>query len=87
MKLRNNVDLTITASSSKNLTSKSRGGGKYEVTAETSNWKLRPDLQYSFSDRVRGGMHLEVGKTHNKLIGDSSYSEFGLDVNISIRGN
>jgi len=87
MKLRNNVDLTITASSSQNVTSKSRGGGKYEVTAETSNWKLRPDLTYSFSDRVRGGMHLEVGKTHNKLVGDSSYTEFGLDVNISIRGN
>ncbi|MBN2356897.1 hypothetical protein JXO59_12345, partial [candidate division KSB1 bacterium] len=86
MRLKNNVDLTVTVSSSKNVTRKSRGGGNYEITAETSKWFLKPDLQYSFSDRVRGGLHLEVGKTHNKLIGDMSYTEFGLDVNISIRG-
>jgi len=30
---------------------------------------------------------LEIGKTHNKGIGDSSYKEFGIDVNISIRGS
>ncbi len=86
MRLKNNVDLTVTASSSKNVTRKSRGGGKYEITAETSKWFLKPNLQYSFSDRVRGGSYLEIGKTHNKLIGDTSYTEFGIDVNISIRG-
>ena len=87
MRLKNNVDISVTFSMGENITSKSRGGGEYEVTAETSKWFFKPNMTYSFSDRVRGGAHLEIGKTHNKLMGDSSYKEFGIDVNISIRGS
>lgn len=87
MRLKNSVDLSLTLSSGSDVTSKSRSGGNYEVTGETSKWLLKPNMNYSFSDRVRGGAHFEVGKTHNKLIGDSSYKEFGIDVNIIIRGN
>ena len=86
MRLKNSVNLQVTISSKSNVTRKSRAGGEYEITAETSQWLLKPDLQYSFSERVNGGMFLELGKTHNKLIGDTSYYEFGLNANISIRG-
>ncbi len=86
MRLKNSINLQVTISSSSNVTRKSRAGGDYEITAETSKWFFKPDLQYSFSDRVNGGAFLELGKTHNKLIGDSSYYEFGINVNISIRG-
>ncbi|HOC89916.1 MAG TPA: hypothetical protein PKI90_10235, partial [bacterium] len=86
MRLKNNVNLQVTVSSKSNVTRKSRTGGEYEITAETSQWLFKPDLQYSFSERVNGGMFLELGKTHNKLIGDTSYYEFGLNANISIRG-
>lgn len=86
MRLKNSINLQVTVSSNSNVTRKSRSGGEYEVTAETSKWFFKPDLQYSFSDRVNGGAFLELGKTHNKLIGDSSYYEFGINANISIRG-
>jgi len=87
MRLKNNVDISITFSMGNNVTSKNRAGGEYEVTAETSKWFFKPNMTYSFSDRVRGGAHFEIGKTHNKMMGDSSYKEFGIDVNISIRGS
>ncbi len=87
MRLKNSIDFQFTFSMSEQQTLKSRAGGDYEVTAETSKWYLRPQVNYSFSDRVRGGAHFEIGKTHNKLIGDSSYKEFMIDVNISIRGS
>ncbi|HNW59719.1 MAG TPA: cell surface protein SprA [bacterium] len=86
MRLKNSVNLQVTVSSSANTTRKSRARGDYEITAETSKWLFKPDLQYSFSERVNGGAFLELGKTHNKLIGDTSYYEFGINVNISIRG-
>jgi hypothetical protein len=87
MRLKNNIDLQVTFNMSTNSTLKSRAGNPYEVTAETSKWYFKPSVRYSFSDRVRGGAHFEIGKTHNKLIGDSSYKEFMIDVNISIRGS
>ncbi|NIA31549.1 MAG: hypothetical protein GWP06_16785, partial [Actinobacteria bacterium] len=86
-RLKNNIDISVTFSMGNNTTEKSRGGGNFEVTAETSKWFFKPNVNYSFSDRVRGGAFFEVGKTHNKLIGDSSYKELGINVNISIRGN
>jgi cell surface protein SprA len=86
MRLKNNVDVSVTFSMGSNITEKSKGGGEFEVTAETRKWFFKPEMTYSFSDRVRGGAHFEVGQTKNKLIGDSSYKEFGIDVNISIRG-
>jgi hypothetical protein len=69
-----------------NVTEKSKGSA-YEVTAETSKWILKPTVDYSFSNRVRGGAYFEIGKTHNKQIGDTNFKEFGINVSISIRGN
>jgi hypothetical protein len=43
-------------------------------------------MTYSFSNRVRGGAHFEIGKTESKLSGDTNIKELGIDVNISIRG-
>lgn len=87
MRLKNNIDISVTFSMGDNVTEKSRGTGAFEVTAETSKWFFKPNVTYSFSDRVRGGAFFEIGKTHNKLIGDSSYRELGINVNISIRGS
>ena len=86
MRLKNNIDLSITFSMSSNVTEKSRGEGEYQVTGETSKWTFRPNLTYSFSQTVNGGAHFEIGKTHNKLVGDSSFKEFGIHVNIKIQG-
>ena len=86
-RLKNNVDISLTFTSGGNRQEDSINGKPFEVKSETSKWLLKPDINYSFSDRVRGGMFFEIGKTHNKMLGDTSYKEFGINVNIAIRGN
>lgn len=85
-RLQNAIDIALTFTLGNNVTLKSRGEG-YEVTAETSKWIFKPTVDYSFSNRVRGGAYFEIGKTHNKLIGDTTFKELGINVTISIRGN
>jgi cell surface protein SprA len=85
-RLQNEISFKLTFTLGDNITEKSKGQG-YEISAETSKWILKPTVDYSFSNRVRGGTYFEIGTTHNKLIGDTSFKEFGINVNISIRGN
>ncbi len=87
MKLKNNVDISLTFNMTKSVTEKSKGAGKFEETNLTEKWSLSPKLTYSFSNRVRGGVSFEIGKTKNKLTGETSIQALNLDVNISIRGN
>ncbi|MBN2001046.1 cell surface protein SprA [candidate division KSB1 bacterium] len=87
MRLKNNIDVAITFSMGSNVTEKNRGEQGWEPTSETSKWFFKPNITYSFSDKVRGGAHVEVGKTHNKMIGDTSYTEFMINVDIAIRGS
>lgn len=85
-RLQNAIDIALSFTLGDNVTEKKKGGD-YEVTAETSKWILKPTVDYSFSNRVRGGAYFEIGKTHNKLIGDTEFKELGINVSISIRGN
>lgn len=88
MRLKNNIDIQIAFNMGSNKTEKYRGNeGKWGISAETSKWTFKPSIRYSFSNRVRGGAHFEIGKTQNKILGDSSFKEFGIEVNIAIRGN
>ncbi len=84
--LKNNIDLSLTLSSTSNESFMTREG-KWIPKDSNEKWEFKPTMRYSFSDRVTGGMFFTVGKTKNKMIGDTSLQEFGIDVNISIRGN
>lgn len=86
--LKNSIDLSITFTSSNNISEAARGQTDiYEEVDNTSRWSFTPKLTYSFSSRVRGGAHFEVGKTKSKRAGETKIKELGIDVNISIRGN
>ncbi|MFQ5632112.1 MAG: hypothetical protein ACE5I1_25365, partial [bacterium] len=86
--LKNTVDFSVTFNMNKTLTESIRGDrGEYVVSSERSSWTFEPRITYSFSNRVRGGTHFQIGKTKSTLAGDVSIKEFGIDVNISIRGN
>ncbi len=87
MRLKNSIDLSLSVAIGSDRTWKKVSDGGYESTNETTKWTFKPNLNYTFSDRVRGGMHLELGKNHHKLLGDTTFKEFGLEVNISIRGS
>jgi len=85
--LKNSVDLSInfTQSSTENSAKYSQDSQEV-VNTSTKRWELSPRMTYTFSTRVRGGAHLTYGKTENRLIGKTTITEFGIDVNISIRG-
>ncbi|MFH1861453.1 MAG: cell surface protein SprA [bacterium] len=59
--------------------------GKFIETNFTNNWSIKPSLDYTFSNTVTGGMHFEYGSNKSKL-SESNFQEFGLTVNITIRG-
>ncbi|HPG38638.1 MAG TPA: cell surface protein SprA [bacterium] len=86
-KLKNNVDIALTFSTGLTKQEDSKDGKNFQVKAETTKWMFKPDISYSFSERVKGGMFFEIGKTSNKMTGETKYKEFGLNVNIQIRGN
>ncbi|MGP8321947.1 MAG: hypothetical protein ACT6FE_06460, partial [Methanosarcinaceae archaeon] len=84
---KNKMDVALTFSMSNQKTEQNRIGDKWEPTDETERYTFKPSMTYSFSTRVRGGMHFEVGKNKSKRVGETSIQEFGINVNISIRGN
>jgi cell surface protein SprA len=86
-KLDNNIDFSMTFSSNDSKSSqKKQAGSGYVETRATSNWSLKPQMNYTFSNSVRGGLYLEFGKRKDKLTGDTSIKAFGLNTVISLAG-
>jgi len=76
----------LTYDQSQNTTfRRTTGSKKFEEQTKNSSWKLRPSATYKFNSRVQGSMFFETGATENKISGQYSYSEFGINVNIAIR--
>ncbi|MCG3119473.1 MAG: hypothetical protein ALAOOOJD_01882 [bacterium] len=87
--LRNSVDFSVSFLRNASVSAQQRGSRekKDEIEANsTKSWSFRPQMTYSFSNRVRGGARFEIGKTESKLSGTTNIKEIGIDVNISIRG-
>jgi cell surface protein SprA len=84
--LRNSVDLSVTYLRSSSESGLRRGTADDISANSTKRWSFSPRMTYSFSNRVRGGAHFEIGKTESKLSGTTNIKELGIDINISIRG-
>jgi len=83
---KNEINFSLTFDSSDNVAHTRRAGtSKFEEQSKNSSWKLRPSATYKFNSRVQGSMFFETGATKNKISGEYSYSEFGINVNIAIR--
>lgn len=80
----NNTTLTLTFNMANNTTA-NEALGKFIETNFTKTWSIKPALDYTFSNTVTGGMHFEYGSNKSKA-SDSNYQEFGIRVNITIRG-
>ncbi|MFZ5515446.1 MAG: cell surface protein SprA [Candidatus Zhuqueibacterota bacterium] len=85
--LKNSIDFQLTFAMNNNTTFNSLNNQGWVTTDSREDWSLKPQLTYSFSQNVRGGMHFSIGKNKNQRIGDTSIQEFGLNVNIAIRGS
>lgn len=83
-RLKNSTTLSLTFNYSKSR-SENAAEGKFIETSFTNTWSIKPSIDYTFSNTVSGGMHFEYGTNKSKSQ-DSNYQEFGLRVNITIRG-
>ncbi|KAA3619733.1 MAG: cell surface protein SprA [Calditrichaeota bacterium] len=87
-KLDNSVDISITYSSSSTRGERwSKSDEKWTEFTSSKRWSFQPKMTYSFSSRVRGGAHFELGVNKSNISGETKIKEFLIDVNISIRGN
>jgi len=86
MKLKNNIDFSLSFTYSSNLNKSNLQGGRDVDRGKTEKWSLRPNINYSFSNTVTGGAFFEMGQTKSKLNGTIKTQELGINVNISIRG-
>ncbi|MFQ5605112.1 MAG: cell surface protein SprA [bacterium] len=89
--LKNSIDFSFSFTASSVITEQSKtqpdGTDLFEEADKTERWSVSPRLTYSFSTQVRGGAFIEIGQTNSKRSGKTSVKEFGIDVNIAIRGN
>ncbi len=88
--LKNSIDFSFSFTASTVVTELATGDVEnqtFEEQDKTQRWSVSPRLTYSFSNRVRGSAFVEVGKTVSKRVGKTSVQEFGVDINIAIRGN
>ncbi|MGH1362927.1 MAG: cell surface protein SprA [Calditrichia bacterium] len=85
-KLKNEIQfqLAFDQSKSSNFT-RTATQSEFEELDVSDNWKLRPAITYRFSQRVNGTAFYEQSTATNKRTGDTSYKEFGINVNIAIR--
>ncbi len=85
--LKNNMDFQLTISMNNNQSFQKLQEKDWVETDMRKSWSLEPQLNYSFSRNVRGGVHFKMGKNSNKRIGDTTIQELGINVNISISGS
>jgi len=57
----------------------------FEEQSKSTNWSVGPSLNYKFSDNVTGSARYKYGTTESQF-NTTSYQEFGINVNIQIRG-
>lgn len=84
--LKNSIDFQISYTMGDNVSLRTNPKGQFIESAAQSNWSVKPEIRYSFSSKITGGMHFELGQQKNKLSGDQKVKDFGILVNIAIQG-
>jgi cell surface protein SprA len=84
-KLENTIDISITFESSKTQTYLSKEKDFPEDPSTwNKRWSFKPNVSYTFSKMVRGGLYLELGKSENSSTGDTKLTAFGLNAAITL---
>ncbi|MCH8304942.1 MAG: hypothetical protein IIB94_07395, partial [Candidatus Marinimicrobia bacterium] len=87
LKLDNQVSFSLTYDNGKSETLTRTGSteGEFAPINLSRRWSLNPQMTYSFSSKLNGGVFFEFGKTET-IQGSTSFRDFGVTVNIAIRG-
>jgi hypothetical protein len=88
MKLQNSTTLAMNLDYQTGKTETNReAGGEFSTSAHTAAWSVQPRLTYSFSSTVQGQTYFQLQQNTNKITQQNSRTfEFGIQVNIAIRG-
>ncbi|MDP8208194.1 MAG: cell surface protein SprA [Candidatus Electryonea clarkiae] len=81
----NETTFSLGYDQSNSRSEKQQEGFKFEQTQEQSSWSATPNINYTFSKTVTGGIRYKYGETKSSTF-TTTYQEFGINVNISIRG-
>ena len=85
-KLKNEMQFSLNFSRSNDVSNAKRpGSDEFEEQSKNSSTKIKPSVNYKFSQKVNGSMFFEYSASENKRTGKYSYFEFGINVNIAIR--
>ena len=85
--LDNTVNFSLTYDRALNETrTRNTDFGSFAISSLSRSWKVVPQISYSFSSKVTGGIFFEFGKNESLRSGETTFTDFGLDVNIAIRG-
>jgi hypothetical protein len=60
---------------------------KYTTTSKQSGWSIKPQITYTFTDKVTGGFHILYEEFDHYITGKRIKRDFRFDVNIAIRGS
>jgi len=86
-RIQNSVQFSMTFNKNANATyQRYRDSNDFELSNDNNNWSVRPQLSYSFSQRVTGSMFFEYRNNNNIRVGQDSSKDFGLQVLIRIAG-
>lgn len=89
LRLQNQTTFSVNVDyrSQKQERTESANSDTYGLTGATSSWSLQPRMSYSFSNTVQGQAYVQIQQTKNDITQSKSrLFEFGIQVNIAIRG-
>jgi len=90
LNMNNNINFSLTFDYSNSEQLRSLSGGPPESQGKEYSWQFQPKIDYSFTNRVSGGIYYKYGQRFNKRVNSegkpTTFSDFGLTVNIQIRG-
>jgi hypothetical protein len=86
--LNNTINLSLDFNLSSDLKEQLRGEAvKYTTTSKQSGWSIKPQITYTFTDKVTGGFHILYEEFDHYITGKRIKRDFRFDVNIAIRGS
>lgn len=90
LNLDNNINFTFTFDYNKSLSRKKQDTNPFETYNDEYSWQVQPKIDYSFTSKVTGGIYYKFGRRYNAQRNNAGkptkFSDFGLTVNIQIRG-
>jgi len=90
LNLNNNISTSLTFDYSSSERLRNQTGEEFTTYGKSYSWNIRPQMDYSFTNTVTGGVYYQYGKRYNKSTNTkgkpTTSSDFGLTINIQIRG-